>query len=175
MTIAFNLPWIFPEALLIFNGAPWIIQGILGRYGRLKRAKFWNNKMTSPLRVSSGASIANNLWKWERDTKNTLHYLHSQIARFMELTWGLPGSCWSQVGPILAPWTFLSWYYVMTQYTLPLSLVSLRKSACLPLWSTDNNILQRTWNMRLCITYQCPGARLRYPQCVGRGDTTDLH
>ena len=32
----------------------------------------------------------------------------SQIAKFMGPTWGLPGSCWHQVGPMLAPWTLLS-------------------------------------------------------------------
>ena len=31
-----------------------------------------------------------------------------QIASFMALTWGAPGSCRSQVGPILVPWTLLS-------------------------------------------------------------------
>ena len=28
-----------------------------------------------------------------------------QIARFMGPTWGPPGSCWTQMSPILAPWT----------------------------------------------------------------------
>ena len=32
---------------------------------------------------------------------------HSQIARFMGPTWGPPGSCRPQMGPILAPWTLL--------------------------------------------------------------------
>ena len=32
----------------------------------------------------------------------------SQIAKFMGPTWGPPGSCWPQMGPILAPWTLLS-------------------------------------------------------------------
>ena len=32
----------------------------------------------------------------------------SQIERFMWPTWGPPGSCRSQVGPMLAPWTLLS-------------------------------------------------------------------
>ena len=31
----------------------------------------------------------------------------SQIARFMEPTWGPPGICRSQVDPMLAPWTLL--------------------------------------------------------------------
>ena len=34
--------------------------------------------------------------------------LSSQIARFMGPTWGPPGPCRPQMGPILAPWTLLS-------------------------------------------------------------------
>ena len=34
--------------------------------------------------------------------------LGSQIAKFMGPTWGLPGSCRPQMGPMLAPWTLLS-------------------------------------------------------------------
>ena len=30
------------------------------------------------------------------------------IAKFLESTWGLPGTCLSQMGPMLAPWTLLS-------------------------------------------------------------------
>ena len=32
----------------------------------------------------------------------------SQIAKFMGSTWGPPGSCRPQMGPMLAPWTLLS-------------------------------------------------------------------
>ena len=32
----------------------------------------------------------------------------TQIARFMGPTWGPCGSCWPQMGLLLAPWTFLS-------------------------------------------------------------------
>ena len=32
----------------------------------------------------------------------------SQIAKFMGPTRGPPGSCWPQLGPMLAPWTLLS-------------------------------------------------------------------
>ena len=32
----------------------------------------------------------------------------SQIARFMGPTWDPPGSCRTQMGPMLAPWTLLS-------------------------------------------------------------------
>ena len=32
----------------------------------------------------------------------------TQIAKFMGPTWGPPGSCRPQMGPMLAPWTLLS-------------------------------------------------------------------
>ena len=32
----------------------------------------------------------------------------SQIAKLMQSTWGPPGSCRPQMGPMLAPWTLLS-------------------------------------------------------------------
>ena len=38
----------------------------------------------------------------------------SQIARFMGPTWGPPGSCQPQMGPILAPWTLLSWVALLS-------------------------------------------------------------
>ena len=34
-----------------------------------------------------------------------------QIANFMGPTWGPPGSCRPQMGPMLAPWTLLPGYY----------------------------------------------------------------
>ena len=36
----------------------------------------------------------------------------SQIAKFMGPTWGPPGSCRPQMGPMLAPWTLLSGMFV---------------------------------------------------------------
>ena len=39
-------------------------------------------------------------------TENNLVW--SQIAKFMGPTWGLPGSCRPQMGPMLVPWTLLS-------------------------------------------------------------------
>ena len=38
--------------------------------------------------------------------------LRSQIARFMEPTWGPPGSCRPQIGPMLARWTLLSGMHI---------------------------------------------------------------
>ena len=52
---------------------------------------------------------------WESDVCETMKSLSSrfikyasQIARLMGPTWGQPGSCRSQMGPMLAPWTLLS-------------------------------------------------------------------
>ena len=55
----------------------------------------------------------------------------TQIAKFMGPTWGPSGSCWPQMGPMLAPWTLLSgdscehmlptdqYEYGLTQGSLP--------------------------------------------------------
>ena len=40
--------------------------------------------------------------------------LSSQIAKFVGPTWGPPGSCWPQMGPMLTPWTLLSGLYCVT-------------------------------------------------------------
>ena len=41
----------------------------------------------------------------------------TQIAKFMGPTWGSPGSCWPQMGPMLAPCTSLSgnWWYLFSK------------------------------------------------------------
>ena len=39
---------------------------------------------------------------------NVLWFIYTQIAKFIGPTWGPPGSCRPQLGPILAPWTLLS-------------------------------------------------------------------
>ena len=49
-------------------------------------------------------SIANTLELLQSCTKPS----KSQIAKFMEPTWGPPGSCRPQMGPMLASWTLLS-------------------------------------------------------------------
>ena len=38
--------------------------------------------------------------------------IHTQVTRFMGPTWGPPGSCRPQMGPMLAPWTLLSGYKI---------------------------------------------------------------
>ena len=48
------------------------------------------------------------------------HYESTQIAKFMGPTWGPPGSCRPQMGPMLAPWILLSgqWLIHCTVYIL---------------------------------------------------------
>ena len=38
--------------------------------------------------------------------------MHSQIAKFMGPTWDPTGSCQPQMGPMLAPWTLLSVFFL---------------------------------------------------------------
>ena len=56
----------------------------------------------------------------------------TQIAKFMGSTWGPPGSCRPQMGPMLAPWTLLSGYGNINVYLR----CSLTHSMCL--WSIDD-------------------------------------
>ena len=43
-------------------------------------------------------------WVWWTKSLSIIRY---QIAKFMGPTWGPPGSCRPQMGPMLAPWTLL--------------------------------------------------------------------
>ena len=56
--------------------------------------------------------VTSYLWplSWTALASNLLHNVTkaTQIARVMGPTWGSPGSCRPQMGPILAPWTLLS-------------------------------------------------------------------
>ena len=49
----------------------------------------------------------------------------TQITKFMGPTWGPPGSCRSQMGPMLAPWTLLSGLRIVIVWYRPLSPISL--------------------------------------------------
>ena len=55
-------------------------------------------------------SIANTLELLKSCTKSTAmtYFTHFQMVLFMWPTWGPPGSCRPQIGPIWAPWTLLS-------------------------------------------------------------------
>ena len=54
-------------------------------------------------------------------------YFKSQIAKFMGPTWGPPGSCRPQMGPMLAPLTFLS---RVLRFVKPLYKYSFLESGC---------------------------------------------
>ena len=56
-------------------------------------------------RLRSGAIISLSLLQWSE------HKI-SQIANFMGPTWGPPGSCQPQMGPMLAPRTLLSGIWI---------------------------------------------------------------
>ena len=43
-------------------------------------------------------------------------WIFSQIAKFMGPTWGPPGSCRPQVGPMLATWTLLSGFIIVVAF-----------------------------------------------------------
>ena len=79
---------------------------------------FWKH-LTQPTRGISGELEA-----WGTPSSGVIKYAHAcpydsatsysqiitQIARFMWPTWGPPGSCRPQMGPMLAPWTLLLWH-----------------------------------------------------------------
>ena len=63
------------------------------------------------------SELANKKYKsksWHFTLKYGFTSLPPQIARFMGPTWGPPGSCRPQMGPMLAPWTLLSGTYCLT-------------------------------------------------------------
>ena len=44
---------------------------------------------------------------------NAWQHCHAQRAKFMGPTWGPSGSCWPQMGSMLAPWTLLSGHWLV--------------------------------------------------------------
>ena len=58
----------------------------------------------------------------------------TQIAKFMGLTWGPPGSYRSQMGPMLAPWTLLS-----GELTLRMITSLCCRGCCYCIITTDGN------------------------------------
>ena len=60
-----------------------------------------------------GSTVVRKPLKWEVCFVWTTNVISSitQIAKFMGPTWGPPGSCRPQMGPMLAPWTLLSGYW----------------------------------------------------------------
>ena len=69
-----------------------------------------NQLSITSLKLGHGRLIASNikLWVWYVFRAGTLVRTCPHIAKFMGPTWGPPGSCRPQVGPMLAQWTLLS-------------------------------------------------------------------
>ena len=71
----------------------------------------------------------------------------SQIAKFMGPTWGPPGSCRPQMGPMLAPWTLLSG--MVTQNGIKLSTIE-------PYVRNDlYEICEILFPLAICLCEQC--------------------
>ena len=71
-------------------------------------------------------SMINSGWQQRKHQSSTsialyVGWIHikTQIAKFMGPTWDSPGSCWPQMGPMLAPLTLLSGKVPVMQKTLP--------------------------------------------------------
>ena len=73
----------------------------------------------------------------------------SQITRFMGPTWGPPGSCRPQVGPMLASWTLLSGMFTCLLHSKPYIPGCQWLHSCVM-------VLTVWWEMSLC-TWQCDG------------------
>ena len=56
--------------------------------------------------------ILNSLFGLTTEAILKISSTYSRIARFLGPTWGPPGSCRPQMGPMLAPWTLLSGFVV---------------------------------------------------------------
>ena len=71
---------------------------------------FWQRRFWSKNRVPIDRIYWHVILKWNAVTKSNgrksvLCWQYTQIAKFMGPTWGPPGSCRPQMGPMLAPWT----------------------------------------------------------------------
>ena len=72
-----------------------------------------SNAIPGKFHGSGGQSKYNSLqnrgnFHMSRTWQISLNFNTARIAKFMGPTWGPPGSCRPQMGPMLAPWTLLS-------------------------------------------------------------------
>ena len=75
-----------------------------------------NKPLSEPL-MTNTHHLASMCWVYcdsvVKPNETMMGQCNTQIAKCMAPTWGPPGSCWPQMGPMLAPWTFLSGYTLM--------------------------------------------------------------
>ena len=97
-------------------------------------------------------------------------------GKFMEPTWGPPGSCRSQMGPMFAPWTLLSGRLILSHWMLwPwwLHIIIMSKVCVLDYWGMNLAVFGmaalntgiRTWAGTGMI-FSCDQAALRTPLSV---------
>ena len=85
--------------------------------------------------------------------------IYTQIARFMGQTWGPSGSCRSQLGPMLDPWTLLSGLIVSVHWTWQAIIVYRVNN------SPHGCYLNSTWSWAWKICQLC----IRYGPCQMAG------
>ena len=92
--------------------------------------------------------------------------LTSQIAKFMGLTWGPPGSCRPQMGPMLAPWTLLSG--LSSAWSLTSSLVRdelVQQEQWFPL-DEQKRIMVAPWPSERNTAWSLTSLWLPYTHCI---------
>ena len=93
----------------------------------------------------------------------------SQITRFMGPTWGLPGSCRPQMGPMLALWSLLSqkflWSSTLSDLAGPVLATHLGRSL--------GSLMETQWSS--VSTYQGITVQLSYLQYISIGDIAELN
>ena len=85
------------ETTLIKIGTP---------YGVMMPHWFWIK--TKPIKSRNQELWGQNHWLLLLAWRRVRNKQTPQIAKFMEPTWGPPGSCRPQMSPMLGPWTLLS-------------------------------------------------------------------
>ena len=98
-----------------------------------------------------GSFILYNFYLYRMSVR--FHNNNSQIGKFMGTTWGPPGSCRPQIGPMLAPWTLLSGKAASTVMAIT--------------WTFKSPRLLNEMQTPLCISLQLFG-RLRDVATTGR-------
>ena len=81
--------------------------------------------------------------------RNEVQVKVTQITKFMGPTWGPPGSCRPQMGPMMAPWALLSGYFSDLIYQLHNILEILRPSLCEELIKDKYNSLLKVLTLTL--------------------------
>ena len=87
---------------------------------------------------------------------------NSKIAKFMGPTWGPPGSCRPQMGPMLAPWTLLSgllclnWWCAGCWLIIASATYKSRPSDILPRWGPSRRSMSYEKIMGLLALYCSP-------------------